>query len=95
MTFWIIASILLLLMLVALGASVFYLYRQKFLNEMQNDFWVMKLTDSTTAVKVPIKKGIESGNKVEIISPQFSVADEILLTGNYGLADTAKVKVIQ
>ena len=64
-------------------------------NEMQNEFWIMKLTDSSTAVKVPIKKGLESGNYIEIISPQFSAADEILLTGNYGLADTAKVKVIE
>ena len=38
MTRWIISSIILLLLLIALGISVFYLYRQKFLNEIQNDF---------------------------------------------------------
>jgi multidrug efflux pump subunit AcrA (membrane-fusion protein) len=64
-------------------------------DEMQREFWVMKLTDDSTAVKVPVTKGMEAGNFIEIISPKFSVTDDILLTGNYGLADTASVKVIR
>jgi hypothetical protein len=62
---------------------------------MQSNFWVMKLIDSTTAVKVPVQKGIESGNRVEILSPKFSPSDMILTSGNYGLPDTAKVIVQQ
>jgi len=38
MVFWIVATGLLLLVLVGFGSSVFYLYRQNFLNETQNDF---------------------------------------------------------
>jgi len=38
MNWWIIASIVLLLILIALGYSIFHLYKQKFLNEVQNDF---------------------------------------------------------
>lgn len=38
MRWWILSSIFLLLVLTALGFSVFHLYRQKFLNEVQNDF---------------------------------------------------------
>jgi hypothetical protein len=53
----------------------------------------MKMIDSTTAVKVPIKKGIETTDQVEILSPVFSTGDRILVTGNYGLPDTAKVKI--
>lgn len=64
-------------------------------NETQTEFWVMKLTDATTAVKVPVKKGIEAGDRVEILSPKFSPQDKIVVTGNYGLADTAKVKIVQ
>ena len=60
-------------------------------DETQSAFWVMKMIDDTTAVKVPVKKGVESGDRVEIISPEFSPKDKILLTGNYGLADTALV----
>ena len=64
-------------------------------NEMQSDFWIMKMIDSTTAVKVPVKKGIESEDQVEILSPPLTSKDEILLSGNYGLPDTAKVIIIQ
>ena len=64
-------------------------------DEVQSQFWVMKLTDSATAVKVLIKKGLENNNQVEILSPIFSATDKILLSGNYGVADTAKVTVTQ
>ncbi|UAY51254.1 efflux RND transporter periplasmic adaptor subunit [Ferruginibacter albus] len=64
-------------------------------DETQSDFWVMKMIDSTTAVKVPVKKGIETTDKIEILSPVFSSTDKILLTGNYSLPDTAKVQIIQ
>ena len=64
-------------------------------DEAQTSFWVMKMTDSITAVKVPIVKGMETGERVEIIRPQFSTSDKILLNGNYGLPDTAKVKIVK
>lgn len=64
-------------------------------NETQTEFWVMKLINPTTAIKVPVKKGIESGGKVEILSPKFSANDKIIVSGNYGLSDTAKVKIVQ
>jgi multidrug efflux pump subunit AcrA (membrane-fusion protein) len=77
-------------------ASAVSLPKQSVLtDETQTNFWVMKLIDSTTAVKVPVTKGMESGDRIEILSPAFSPADRFLLTGNYGLADTAKIKIIQ
>jgi multidrug efflux pump subunit AcrA (membrane-fusion protein) len=63
-------------------------------NETQTEFWVMKLINATTAVKVPVKEGIQSGDRVEILSPKFSGKDKIIVSGNYGLPDTAKVKII-
>jgi len=62
-------------------------------DETQTNFWIMKMINDSTAVKVPVKTGMESGNKVEIISPEFQPKDKILLTGNYGLEDTTKVIV--
>jgi multidrug efflux pump subunit AcrA (membrane-fusion protein) len=62
-------------------------------DETESNFWVMKLIDSATAVKVPVKKGIETADRVEVLSPIFDPKDKILITGNYGLPDTAKVKV--
>ncbi len=62
-------------------------------DETESDYWVMKLIDSATAVKVAVKKGIETKDSVEILQPIFAPGDKILVTGNYGLPDTAKVKV--
>lgn len=64
-------------------------------NETQTEFWVMKLINPTTAVKTSITKGIETGDRVEILTPKFSTNDKIVITGNYGLADTAKVKIVE
>ena len=64
-------------------------------DETQTEFWVMKMTDSNTAVKIPIKKGMETKDRIEILSPVFSAQDKILLSGNYGLPDTAKVRIVQ
>lgn len=64
-------------------------------DETQSEFWIMQLIDSVTAVKVPIKKGLENATSVEILSPLLKPTDKILLTGNYGLPDTAKVTIIQ
>jgi multidrug efflux pump subunit AcrA (membrane-fusion protein) len=63
-------------------------------DEMQRDWWIMKLTDDSTAVRVPIQKGIESGDRVEIVSPVLSSTARILLSGNFGLPDTARVVII-
>jgi multidrug efflux pump subunit AcrA (membrane-fusion protein) len=62
-------------------------------DDTQSQFWIMKLIDSSTAVRVFIKKGIETASSVEVLSPPLSKDDQILVTGNYGLADTAKVSV--
>lgn len=62
-------------------------------DETQTDFWVMKMTNDSTAVKVSIKKGVETNGRVEILSPEFLFSDRILVTGNYGVSDTIKVKI--
>ena len=64
-------------------------------NDPQTSFWVMEMIDSATAVRVAVTKGIETNERIEILKPQFSVNDKILLTGNYGLPDTARVKVVE
>ncbi len=64
-------------------------------NEAQTSFWVMKMIDSTTAVKVDIVKGMETSDRIEVVSPLFSKTDKFVLNGNYGLPDTARVKVMK
>jgi Membrane-fusion protein len=64
-------------------------------DETQTNFWVMKLIDDSTAAKVPVTKGLEINDRIEIVSPKFSTSDKFLLTGNYGLADTARIKIVE
>jgi multidrug efflux pump subunit AcrA (membrane-fusion protein) len=64
-------------------------------DDAQSNFWVMKMIDSATAVKVPVIKGMETADKVEILRPLFHPGDRVLLSGNYGLPDTAKVKIVK
>lgn len=62
-------------------------------DETQTKFWIMKLKNNTTAVKVDIVKGTENENYVQIISGNINLKDKIITTGNYGLENNAKVKV--
>jgi hypothetical protein len=64
-------------------------------DETLHDFWVMKLVNDSTAVKVPVTLGVQNPDEIEIKSPIFGPNDRILSTGNYGLADTAKVKLVR
>jgi hypothetical protein len=62
-------------------------------NETQTEFWVMKLINDSTAVKIVVNKGFENNEEVEITNPEFLPADRIVLTGSYGLPDTAQVSI--
>lgn len=50
MNFWIISSVVLLMVLILLGSSIYYLYRQQFLNEIQKDF----VNNFTHEFKTPV-----------------------------------------
>lgn len=64
-------------------------------DELMKNFWVMKLLNDSTAIKFDVKVGIQNTHEVEILYPKLNVTDRILLEGNYGLADTATVKIIK
>lgn len=64
-------------------------------NETEDEFWVMKMINDSTAVKVNITKSIENTNLIEVIAPKFDKKDRIITSGNYGIADTAKVKILK
>ena len=62
-------------------------------NEVQQEFWVMKILNDSIAIKVPVKKGFENNRMVEILSPGLSISDPIIIEGAYGLPDSTIVKV--
>jgi hypothetical protein len=64
-------------------------------NEAQQEFWVMKILHDSIASIVPVKKGFENKGMVEILSPQISVSDPVIIEGAYGLPDSTIVKVVK
>jgi hypothetical protein len=64
-------------------------------NETLEKFWVMKLINDSTAVRVDIQKGIENDSLIQILKPQFNLNDRIIIDGGYGLPDTASVMITQ
>jgi multidrug efflux pump subunit AcrA (membrane-fusion protein) len=64
-------------------------------DEVMRHFWVMKLINDSTAVKVPVKTGLSTGDSVQIIEPHFSETDLILTSGNYGVGDTVLVNLME
>jgi hypothetical protein len=62
-------------------------------NEIQQEFWVMKILNDSIAVKVPVTKGFANYRMVEIISSEISVSDPVIIEGAYGLPDSTIVKI--
>lgn len=62
-------------------------------NVTQDQFWIMKLINDTTALRVDISKGIENDSMVQIINPKLQKNERIISDGAYGLPDTAKVEI--
>ena len=60
-------------------------------NEEMTSFWVMRLANDSTAIKVPVQRSIVTHDSVEVTEPHFATGDRFLLTGGYGLPDTANV----
>ncbi len=60
---------------------------------LMTNFWVMKLSDQDTTVKIPVKTGNQTHTLVEIISPVFSSQDRIISEGAYGLAEGVSVEI--
>lgn len=64
-------------------------------DETMENYWVMKLIDDSTAVKVAVKPGIVTDTRIEILSPSFANTDRLVNSGHYGLPDTARVNITQ
>lgn len=62
-------------------------------DETQSNYWVMKLINDSTAVKVPIVRGMETDRFVQIKSGNIGLSDRVITSGNFGLSDTAAVKI--
>jgi two-component system phosphate regulon sensor histidine kinase PhoR len=73
MRLWISLSILLILALLALSICIFYLYRQKFLNEIQKDF-INNVTHEFQTPLTTLQLGLEVLSKPSIINQPEKLA---------------------
>lgn len=64
-------------------------------DEIQHEFWVMKILHDSIAIKVPVKKGFENNRMVEVLSLNLSLNDPVIIEGAYGLSDSTIVKVVK
>jgi len=55
----------------------------------------MKLINDSMAIKIPVTLGLQNDDEKEIVTPVFSTSERIIISGNYGLADTAKIKIVK
>ena len=64
-------------------------------DETLTEYWVMKLSDDSTAVKIPVKIGNSDASEIEIKSDVLTLQDRIILTGGYSLEDGDRVTVAE
>jgi len=62
-------------------------------DDTQSVYWVMKMINDSTAVKIPVQKGIENEQWVQVNAGDLKLTDRIIVSGNYGMGDTALVTV--
>jgi len=63
-------------------------------NEEQTSFWVMKLLDDSTCIKVLVEKGIKQDSLIQVIGSDLDSSDFLISEGGYGLPDSASVQII-
>jgi len=64
-------------------------------DEKQKEFWVMRIVEGNTAIKVPVVKGIENDSLAEVVSPVLGSDDLIIFEGAYGLPDSTLVSIVK
>ncbi|MEP7321777.1 MAG: HlyD family efflux transporter periplasmic adaptor subunit [Saprospiraceae bacterium] len=62
-------------------------------DELQKEFWLMKLVHDSIAVKIPVRLGLRNNEFTEVISPMISISDAIINEGAYELSDSSLVIV--
>jgi hypothetical protein len=64
-------------------------------NVTEDAFWIMKLVNDTTAIRIDVNRGIETDSLLQILSPKLNLSDMVISSGSYGLPDTAKVEIVK
>ncbi|MCB2205529.1 HlyD family efflux transporter periplasmic adaptor subunit [bacterium] len=60
-------------------------------DEMQTQFWVMRVAGDTLALRVNIEPGLETDSLVQVLHPALDSAALYISKGAFGLADSARI----
>ena len=61
---------------------------------LMREFWVMRLINDSTVIKVSVETGNQTHKQIEIISPEFEAGAQFVSEGGYGLGDTTIVEIL-
>jgi hypothetical protein len=64
-------------------------------DEIQSEFWIMKIVNDSIAIRVPVTRGIENDSIVEIFSPHLNFNDRVIYEGAYGLPDSTVIEIVK
>lgn len=64
-------------------------------DEVQSEFWIMRIENDSIAVTIPVTRGIENDSIVEVLSPQLDINDMIIYEGAYGLPDSTVIEIVK
>lgn len=62
-------------------------------NELLTDFWVMKISGDSLAVKKSVTPLLENDSLVQIESPEVKVNDMVVTQGSYQMQDSTRVSI--
>ena len=64
-------------------------------DEIQSEFWIMRIENDSIAVTIPVTRGIENDSIVEILSRLLNINDMIIYEGAYGLPDSTVIEIAE
>ncbi len=64
-------------------------------DELQKEFWVMKVLNNSLAIKIPVTVGLQNDSIVEIKSGNLQLGEKIITSGSYGLVDSTEILIQQ
>lgn len=62
-------------------------------NELMTDFWVMKITNDSLAIKTPVKPLLSNDSLVEVKSNNLKLNDWVVTEGSYQMQDSTLVSI--
>lgn len=62
-------------------------------DEMQTRFWVMRVQGDTLALRIDIRRGLETDSVVQVEHPALDTTALFITEGAFGLADSARISL--